>query len=87
MNETNWENALEDLRHRLDLIQSRAHEDSVKFEELWRQAEFFVVPSLVIARKMDVAKQGKSTWYSISRENVREFEGKWDLIGEVDQGS
>jgi hypothetical protein len=49
--------------------------------------EFFVVPSLVIARKMDVAKQGKSTWYSISRENVREFEGKWDLIGEVDQGS
>ena len=40
MKETNWENALEDLRHRLDLIQSRAHEDSVRFEELWRQAEY-----------------------------------------------
>ena len=39
MRATNWENALEDLRHRLDLIQSRAHEDSVRFEELWRQAE------------------------------------------------
>ena len=40
MKETNWENALKDLRHRLDLIQSRAHEDSVKFEELCRQAEY-----------------------------------------------
>ena len=46
--------------------------------------EFFVVPSQVIACKMDVAKQGKSTWYSISRENVREFEDKWDLLEEVD---
>jgi len=49
--------------------------------------EFFVVPSRVIARKMDVVKQGKTTWYSISRENVRQFEDKWDLIGEADQNS
>ena len=40
MKETNWENALEDLRHRLDLIQSRAHEDSTRFQVLWRQAEY-----------------------------------------------
>ncbi len=39
MKETNWENALEGLRHRLDLIQSRAHEDSTRFQELRRQAE------------------------------------------------
>lgn len=49
--------------------------------------EFFVVPSRVVARKMDVVKQGKTTWYSISRENVRQFEDKWDLIGEADQSS
>ncbi len=40
MKETNWENALEYLRHRLDLMQSRAHGDSVRFEELWKQAEY-----------------------------------------------
>ncbi len=39
MKATNWENALKDLRHRLDLIQSRAHEDSVRFEELREQIE------------------------------------------------
>ena len=43
--------------------------------------KFFVVPSQVVARKMDVAAQGKSTWYSISRENVKKFEGKWELVG------
>jgi len=48
------------------------------------RSEFFVVPSRVVARKMDVVKQGKSTWYSISRKNIREFEDKWDLVGEVD---
>lgn len=46
MKEANWENTLEDLRHRLDLIQSRAHEDSVRFEELRRQAEFTKIQSL-----------------------------------------
>lgn len=49
--------------------------------------EFFIVPSRVVARKMDVAKQGKTTWYSISRENVRQFEDKWNLMGETDQSS
>jgi hypothetical protein len=42
--------------------------------------EFFIVPSRVIARRMDIAKQGKSTWYSISRKNVKEFKDKWDLL-------
>ena len=48
--------------------------------------EFFVVPSEVVARKMDVATQGKTktTWYSISRANVRGFEAKWDLLEQVD---
>jgi len=49
--------------------------------------EFFVVPSQVVAGKMDVAKQGKSTWYSISRRNAWQFKDKWDLIGETDQSS
>lgn len=49
--------------------------------------EFFVVPSRVVATKMDVAKQGEHTWYSIKRENVKKFEDKWDLVGEPDQGS
>lgn len=49
--------------------------------------EFFVVPSRVVSRKMDVVKQGKSTWYSILRKNVAEFRDRWDLIGESDQGS
>jgi hypothetical protein len=43
--------------------------------------EFFIVPSRVVARRMDIAKQGKSTWYSISRENVKEFKDNWDLLG------
>jgi hypothetical protein len=49
--------------------------------------EFFVVPSRVVARRMDVVPQGKSVWYSISREKVKEFKDKWDLVGEVGQGS
>ena len=44
--------------------------------------EFFIVPSRVVAHRMDIAKQGKSTWYSISRENVKEFKDNWDLLGE-----
>jgi len=46
MNETNWENTLKDLRHRLDLIQIRAHEDSTRFQELCRQAEHIKVQFL-----------------------------------------
>jgi len=44
--------------------------------------EFFVVPSQVVARRMrtDPAEQGKSAWYSIYREKVKEFEDKWDLL-------
>ena len=44
--------------------------------------EFFIVPSRVVARRMDIAKQGKSTWYSISRKSVKEFKDNWDLLGE-----
>ncbi|MFC2010957.1 hypothetical protein ACFLUR_01530 [Chloroflexota bacterium] len=47
MKETSWEKALEDLRDRLDLIQSQAREDSAKFQELWRQAEYTKVQFLV----------------------------------------
>ncbi len=47
MKATNWENALEDLRHRLDLIQIRAHEDSVRFEELREQIESSKIQFLV----------------------------------------
>ena len=54
------------------------------FSRVMGWAKLIIVPSQVIACKMDVAKQGKSTWYSISRENVREFEDKWDLLEEVD---
>jgi hypothetical protein len=46
------------------------------------RSEFFIVPSRVVARRMDIAKQGKGMWYSISRENVKEFKDKWDLLGE-----
>ena len=47
--------------------------------------DFYVVPSGVVARRMDVVPQGKSTWYSISRDKVKEFKDKWDLVGEADQ--
>jgi len=46
MKETNWENALEDLSHRLDLIQSRAREDSARFQEICKQAELTKVQIL-----------------------------------------
>ena len=55
MKETNWENALEDLRHRLDLIQSRAHEDSTRFKELCRQAEYTKVQFL--AHQLDTRRK------------------------------
>ena len=42
--------------------------------------EFFVVPSRVVARKMVVDKQRKSTWYSIYRKEVKEFKDKWGLL-------
>ena len=55
MKETNWENALEDLRHRLDLIQSRAHKDSIRFEGLCRQAEYTKVQFL--AHQLDTRRK------------------------------
>ena len=62
MKETNWENALEDLRHRLDLIQSRAHKDSTRFKELWSQAEYckvqFLAYQLEAMRKFLASSRG-----------------------------
>ena len=49
--------------------------------------EFFVVPSQEIASRMDVVTQGKSTWYSIYRERIKEFQDRWDLAGEASQGA
>lgn len=39
MKETSWENALKNLSHQLDLMQSRAYEDSARFKELREQIE------------------------------------------------
>ncbi len=62
MKETNWENALEDLRHQLDLIQSLAHEDSVRFEKLREQIEStkirFLVYQLGTRRKFLARSRG-----------------------------
>ena len=45
--------------------------------------EFYIVPSRVIARRMvGPVTEGKSTFCSISRENVKEFKDEWDLLGE-----
>jgi len=65
MKEANWENTLEDLRHRLDLIQSRAHEDAVRFEELREQIEStkirFLVYQLDTRRKFLARSRGIAT--------------------------
>ncbi|MFC1977771.1 hypothetical protein ACFLWS_05860 [Chloroflexota bacterium] len=55
MEKTNWDNALENLRHRLDLIQSRVHEDSTRFEELRRQAEYTKVQFM--AHQLDTRRK------------------------------
>ena len=47
MRETFWEKTLRDLRHQLDLIHSRAHEDAVRFEELREQIESTKIRFLV----------------------------------------
>ena len=47
MRETFWKKTLTDLSHQLDLIQSRAHEDSVRFEELREQIESTKIRFLV----------------------------------------
>ena len=39
MTETDWEKRVHGLRQQLTLIKSRAHKDSVKFQELWKQTE------------------------------------------------
>lgn len=45
--------------------------------------EFYITPSKIVARRMDgPITQGKSTWYSISRDRVKEFKNKWELLGE-----
>ncbi len=47
MRETFWKKTLTDLRHQLDLIHSRAHEDAVRFEELREQIESTKIRFLV----------------------------------------
>jgi len=45
---------------------------------------FYIAPSKVVARRMDgPVTQGKGTWYSISREKVKEFKDKWELLEEA----
>jgi len=48
-------------------------------------AEFYVVTSEIVADWMDIAKQGQSTWYSITRENVKEFKDRWDQLREPEK--
>ena len=73
MKETNWENALEDLRHRLDLIQSRAHEDSTRFKELCRQAEYTKVQFLahqLESRRKHLARSRGVASFATLRESL-----------------
>lgn len=46
MTETGWEQKADALRQQLTSIKSRAHTDSARFKELWRQAEYCKVKSL-----------------------------------------
>lgn len=45
------------------------------------QVEYFVVPSKIVSRKMVVAKQRRSTWYSLSYKDAKPFENKWEFFG------
>jgi len=62
MRETFWKKTLTDLRHQLDLIHSRAHEDAVRFEELREQIEStkirFLVYQLDTRRKFLARSRG-----------------------------
>ena len=59
MTETGWEKRLNGLRHQLASIKNRALADSVRFEELRRQAEFTKIQSLTYqleARRKHLAR-------------------------------
>ncbi len=74
MKATNWENALEDLRHRLDLIQSRAQEDSVRFEGLREQIESSKIQFLVYqldTRRKFLARVRGTAYLSKPKKSLR----------------
>jgi len=44
------------------------------------RADFFVVPSKVVAKKMGQQKQGENIWYWLMREDAEPFQNKWDIF-------
>lgn len=44
------------------------------------QVEYFILPSKVVAEKMLIVKQRDSTWYSIYRKDVKDYENKWEIF-------
>lgn len=45
-------------------------------------ADFYVVPSAVVARKMWIEPQkGGSVWYSFTLEDAKPFKDRWDILG------
>lgn len=42
--------------------------------------EYFIVPSRVVSEKMKIEKSGKSTWYSFSYQDAKEYENNWGFF-------
>jgi len=62
MTEMGWKKRVHGLRQQLTLIKSRAHKDSARFQELWRQIEYckvlFLAHQLEARRKFLVRSRG-----------------------------
>lgn len=43
--------------------------------------EFYVVPSMTLAKKVKVHERPNSSWYSFVRKDAMSFRDKWSLLG------
>ena len=46
-----------------------------------KEIEYFVVPSKIVAKEMDVDKRAKSTWYSLYEDIAKKYQDNWSVFG------
>ena len=49
--------------------------------------EFFVVPSIVVARLVRVEERPKSTWYAFYKKDAESYRSKWTLVGAAEENA
>lgn len=47
------------------------------------QNEYFIVPSEIIVREMDIDENKNATFYSFSYSNAEQYKDRWELLGKA----